>query len=160
MRVWVSLTATILVCLYAIAVKKRIAGKVWEVSTKTTSLDKESIAFVVPWTLPTVASLGKLEGGVIVSCCCSLLFKNQAINTVLVWRYLLALSVFLIPLDLRRCYSRKGNQAPTTFTCNTEMICTLSLLQCAFNLSYFLLKEHLLCYTEVKIIFCYMPLFH
>ena len=46
-RVWVSLMATILVSLYAIAVKKRIAGKVWEVSTKTTSLDKESIAFVV-----------------------------------------------------------------------------------------------------------------
>ena len=42
----------------------------------------------------------------------------------------------------------------------TEMICTLSLLQCAFNLLYFLLKEHLLCYTKVKIIFCYMPLFH
>ena len=46
-RVWDSLIAKILFCLYAIAVKKRIAGKVWEVSTKTTSLDKESIAFVV-----------------------------------------------------------------------------------------------------------------
>ena len=42
----------------------------------------------------------------------------------------------------------------------TEMTCRLSLLQCAFNLLYFLLKEHLLCYTKVKIIFCYMPLFH
>ena len=61
---------------------------------------------------------------------------------------------------------------------------TLSLLQCAFNLLYFreavmqtrlslrsprgrlvaslyfLLNVHLLCYTEVKIIFCYKPLFN
>ena len=29
-------------------------------------------------------------------------------------------------------------------------------MQCAFNLLYFMLKEHLLCYTNVKIIFCYI----
>ena len=50
--VWVLLIATILFCLHAIAVKKRIAGKVWEVYTKTTSRDKQSIAFVVCYTLP------------------------------------------------------------------------------------------------------------
>ena len=48
-HVWLkfSLIATILFCLYAKAVKKRTEGNVWEVSTKTTSLDKESIAIVV-----------------------------------------------------------------------------------------------------------------
>ena len=55
---------------------------------------------------------------------------------------------FPIPLDIRRCYSGRENQAPTTDI--TEMICTLSLLECAFNLLYFLLKEHLLCYTKGK----------
>ena len=36
---------------------------------------------------------------------------------------------------------------------SNDMTCTLSLLQCVFNLLYFLLKEHLLCYSKVKIIF-------